>query len=107
VFAMPKKTEVTVKTPTQKKVYFLEFGRRGGYHTKPQRIMNKTDAAKLAASLVMVLGQDTGVYSANWRNWYLPKNSPKQNWINPEYFVSLFSVVADKQTEEQQTEEHY
>jgi hypothetical protein len=73
----------------KKAIYYVEFGERGGFHSSNIRMLNKTDAAKLCASLVITFTQDNQNHSTHWRNWYLAKNSPRQTWTSSTHFVAL------------------
>ena len=79
----------------KRKTYFVEFGERGGYHSSDIKLHNKTDAAKLAASLVLVFSRDNTSYSSLWRNWYLLKNSTRQTWTSDTHYVAL-SLLSDE-----------
>lgn len=80
-----------------RKTYFIEFGQRGGFHSGDIKMHNKTEAAKMAASLVLVFIQDNKHYSTRWRNWYLAKNASRQTWTNDTHYVAL--LILDDRNE--------
>lgn len=70
--------------------YIVEFGQKGAYHSSETiTIHSNKEAAKLAASLVLVLTQDNSISRSVQATWYLSKYEARTYWENDTHFVAL------------------
>ena len=70
--------------------YIVEFGKKGAFHSSETiTLHNNKEAAKLAASLVLVLAQNNSISRSVQATWYLSKYESRTHWENDTYFVAL------------------
>jgi hypothetical protein len=70
--------------------YIIEFGKKKGFHASETiTLHNNKEAAKLAASLVLVLTQDNSIPNTVQATWYLSRYASRITWDNDSYYVAL------------------